>query len=307
MNDVTMEIGESLNPHPLLSQKMILLLGSGKDASSVFSHLKVAHSNQKGILGFFSLKEARVWRLVNRESLDEVKNFRWDDKTRIKNVENWHACFPRAINANFTLFTKPIDLSLLKNLQTLDLPTQIHDIDLNSLVNLRVLDMCNTAISNKSICKLRNLEKLRASFCENISDDFEGFPNLRVLDIGHTSVSHKAFKYFSNLTELDVSWNYHINDEAFDFLKNVQVLKVWHNIRLTSRALQFLPSTMKSLDVSYTGISDLHMERFKNLTYLDISGCNVSYECIRKIINSKMRLRTNDCSKPLRLLSLILR
>jgi hypothetical protein len=255
------------------------------------------------------MKEARALRLLNREALDEVKNFRWDDDVNVDHFDNWYSSFPRAINLNINKIASPIDFSRLVHIQKLDLPTFLEDVDLNSLVHLRELDMRNTFISSKSICKLHKLEKLLAAFCKNIGDDvFEHMSKLQVVDIAHSStITDGAFNFFSNVIDLDVSWSPKITNVAFDKLKNVQVLKIWQNRRLTSRALLNLPANMRRLDVSYTGVTDENMSKFKNLTFLDISGCDISYDCVRRIINNKMRLRANDCPKPLRLLQMILR
>lgn len=285
---------------------MILLFGSGSDAASVFSHLKAAHSSRRGILSFFTCKEARIIRVLNREARTEVGEFEWNDSlTRVFNVNNWRASFPKAMAIN--VWTMKIDVSILSGIETLILPVHFPDTDLGNLTSLKNLDICNTSFRNASIARLTNLQTLNINFTRISDEVFKNFPKLSVLRAGFTPLTNASFKYFGNLTELSLSWNTNVTDEAFDGLKNIQVLKVWRT-RLSDRALLHLPENLRSLDISCTSISDRGIAKFKNLEFLDISGCrNITYKGVRPIINGHLKLRCADCSDSLQTLEQILR
>jgi len=98
-----------------MSNNLIALAG-GDNPSSILSILGAEHSHSRGILGFFSTKEARALRLICREFRDEVTNFKWDDINTFVHgdLRLWRTCFPKAIAANVSYREKrPGDVELL--------------------------------------------------------------------------------------------------------------------------------------------------------------------------------------------------
>jgi hypothetical protein len=285
---------------------MIPLSGTEGDAFSILSYLQAAHSNRLGLFPFFSMKEARAIRLINREALQEVKKFPWNDfETRVYNVTRWRASFPKAIALN--LKCHQLQIGLLVGIEQLSVPIHFADTDLSLLTTLKRLDIRNSLVSDYSIQKLVNLENLRASFTQISDEVFQNFPRLTTLNISFCRrITNRVLKYLKNIADLNISFNEQMNDEGFDDLQKLEHLKIWRT-NLTNRALLKVPSTLKTLDMSYTSLDDSSIAKFKNLTRLDISGClNLTYQGVRAIINSNLKLRAHDCEEGLQLLEKIL-
>ena len=94
-------------------------------STTVLSTLAGAHSVGEGVLGFFTMTEANVLRLVCSEMREAVTEAGWNDEaTRIEgSLAAWRACFPkaRAATVNERLDLTDADFVHLKGIHKLDM------------------------------------------------------------------------------------------------------------------------------------------------------------------------------------------
>lgn len=100
-------------------------LAGGNGASTLLSVLRAEHAHGRGLLTFFSTKEACVLRRVCNEFRSEVSAFPWyDAKTYLirDDLRYWRKCFPRAIAVNVSYCDKsPGDVESLRGIQYIEM------------------------------------------------------------------------------------------------------------------------------------------------------------------------------------------
>jgi hypothetical protein len=119
-----------------------------------------------GILGFFTMREANVLRLVCSEMREAVAGAAWlDGKTKIEgSLAAWRACFPKARTANV--------------LGHLDL----EDSDFVHLKGIHTLNMayCDQAgITDAAFVHLKGIHTLSMSGCNQVGITDAAFVNLK--------------------------------------------------------------------------------------------------------------------------------
>ena len=290
----------------------MLLLGTD-ESHSIFSVLKAAHSNGKGILGFFNTSEAKILRKLNREALLEVTNFKWNDNPtlNLENAKIWWKSFPNAKS----LSLKYNRLHYLQNID--DHPSFMKDLDFEGLetltnwnYNIRTYPSTLKKLYNYyDYCDLfearEEIAKVPYPMLETLEQDIV----LQPLPPSLKHFTSREYVFENNnipFVSLDLMWNYQINMGMIN-LKALQTLII-SETRLEDKDLENVPSSLKHLEIACTMISDYGIRRFKSLKYLDVQWCNnITYQGVHAILHENLKLKANGCGEALELLEKILR
>jgi hypothetical protein len=201
-----------------------LSLCGGSSASTVLSHLGAEHSHGHGLLGFFSMKDARALRLVCKEFRDAVAGYPWADSfSHIRGpLAHWRKSFPLALAANVA---------------------------------------CRRDLTAADVFHLRGCHTLDISHCAQLTDDaFAHFSRVRVLDMGgcgQAGITDAAFAHIPDVEVLNVGGCEQLTGAALAHLRCVRELSV-ALCRLNAQSFKRLPNPhlVEALDVTGLGSLD---------------------------------------------------
>lgn len=199
--------------------------GTSGTVHTVLSVLQGEHSLGKGILGFFSMKEARTLRLVCEEFREAIAETTWHDKgTRIafsvsewmtaptwqdkeeiveKVLSNWHTSFPNAKAAYVDMPLRDEQFKYFRGFQLLKISTCYSNTD-------------------AAITHLRGIRHIEVSN--------NGW-------IGHSWITDDAFVHLQGIHTLKIRGFRRITNAIFEHLRGINTLEITNCPGITTRSL----------------------------------------------------------------------
>jgi hypothetical protein len=225
-----------------------------------------------GLLPYFTIEDACLLRLINKEFNEVVTKYPWNDmKTKIKgSIKLWKKCFPYARSANVhNKILYDSDFNYFEGLEKLDIsrsisnenPIYVTEVGFMKLYKLKLLKMldCRT-IPEIALKYLINIKELDISWCDQITDNI--------------------FRYFSKLDKLVMRWcsQPSITDNAFKNITKIKSLDMTgcNQVTISNNAFIYF-MCLTNLDMSGCYQETITVDVFKyikNINELDISCCD---------------------------------
>ena len=210
-------------------------------------------------------QEYKHQELINIKCKDYLLSYKWSNikfKIILRNAKIKDVSILRNIHT--------LDLSKCKNIKDVSMLGNVHTLNLSECENISILGNSKT---------IWNCNTLDLSNCNNIKD-VSMFKNVNTLDLSWcnkiTNVS-----MLGNVDTLDLSWCDKIKD--ISMLYNVRVLYLSHCTNITNitnnkskdlnnKFSNEIKWRCQKLDLSYTNITDISM--LGNISILDLSYCD---------------------------------
>lgn len=194
----------------------------------------------------------------------------------------------------------------------------ITDSDLDMVVTrpLRLIDLCDTGISDlgvRKIATIRSLETVRIAGCRNLSDHsiaaLAQLPNLKTLWIGYSGLTDNGLKALSNARSLEclsISGNAKMRGAGLKYLSTLPSLyELWMaDLDVSREGIKAVSSLtcLRKLVASDSNIDDRAMPyiaRLDNLEILNITGTRISGKGLMELSRSKNLkiLRAAECGQ----------
>lgn len=195
-------------------------------------------------------------------------------------------------------------------------PVTDEDLDLVLTHPLRLIDLCDTAISDlgvRKIATIRTLQTVRLGGCEKLSDHsivaLAQLPNLKTLWIGYTGLTDNSLKALSNARSLEclsISGNAKMRGVGLKHLSKLPSLyELWMaDLDVSREGIKAVSSLtcLRKLVASDSNIDDRAMPyiaRLDNLEILNITGTRISGKGLMELSRSKNLkiLRAAECGQ----------
>ncbi|MGN0210114.1 MAG: leucine-rich repeat domain-containing protein [Muribaculaceae bacterium] len=198
------------------------------------------------------------------------------------------------------IYATSLDVSMLPNLTELLLNrSQIKDLNLGNPQNLRILDICNTQLTNFDLSVLPNeMTTIKVDKLGYTSLDFTRFTNIEEITCSQNKLTSLNVSGLANLKNLYFSTN-ELTEVSLSGCSSLVNVVGTYNLNLTSidhtgctsiETFMFMytaleqvdvtpfAATIRELNLGWTNITSLNISNCSNLTYLAVNNCNISEE-----------------------------
>ena len=246
------------------------------------------------IFSYLPVRPLIAFRVVSKATVDYAKRFKGCD-SRIRSIQKWHACFPKATQANvsglqlgmddvpYLTHVKDLDMSLCCSyLDHRFMNTGLNWFRLPGLKKLTI--MGNLHMTDEWLSHFTELEDLTLNHSNDITGSgFRAMKLKRLTLISMRRLTDQALMGL-DLEELSIVSNSRITDEGIRQLTRLKKLYLYWVRRVNGHGYEHLP--LKQVFISEIDVDREVFESFAHVPHVTFSQCHflqTHYELLTKL------------------------